>query len=227
EIVLREVTGLMIDGHRVRGVHTQSGDIFGDMVVVAAGEWSSRFGDWLEFDVPVRPLKGERLMLRYGGPPLPVLISSPKRGHMISRLDGLLSVGSTGGRDYDRKEPLPEYESNSGPTESARLELLQRAVDVFPELEDAELVEQLAGSRPLSPDRLPIIGPVPGWDGVMLATGHSTKGIHLGPITGRIVSELIVRKGNEVRADMDAFLPDRFAALAAEDIRAAGRGVEE
>ncbi|MCH8064082.1 MAG: FAD-dependent oxidoreductase, partial [Chloroflexi bacterium] len=42
EIVLREVTGLMIDGHRVRGVHTQSGDIFGDMVVVAAGEWSSR-----------------------------------------------------------------------------------------------------------------------------------------------------------------------------------------
>ena len=227
ELLLREVTGLIIDGRRVTGVHTQSGAIFGDLVVVAAGEWSSHFGKWLEFNVPVRPLKGERLMLRYGGPPLPVLISSPKRGHMISRLDGLLSVGSTGGRDYDRREPLSKYESARGPTESARLELFQRAVEVFPELVDAELVEQLAGSRPLSPDRLPIIGPVPGWDGIMLATGHSTKGIHLGPITGRIISEWITRKRVKVQVDIDAFLPDRFATLAVEDIRAAGRGVEE
>ena len=227
ELVLREVTGLIIDGHRATGVRTRSGDILGDTVVVAAGEWSSRFGEWLEFNVPVGPLKGERLMLRYGGSPLQVLISSPKRGHMISRLDGLLSVGSTGGRDYDRKEPPSKYESFGGPTESARLELLQRAVDVFPDLENAELVEQLAGSRPLSPDHLPIIGPVPGWDGVMLATGHSTKGIHLGPITGRIVSELILGKSIDVQVDIEAFLPDRFEALEVEDIRAAGRGVEE
>ena len=227
EIVLREVTGLKIDGDRVTGVQTSTGNVYGDVVVVAAGEWSSRFGKWLGFDVPVRPLKGERLMLRYSGPPLPVLISSPKRGHMISRLDGLLSVGSTGGRDYDRREPYSDHESDSGPTDSARLELLQRAIDVFPELVDAELVDHLAGSRPLSPDRLPIIGPVPGWDGIMLATGHSTKGIHLGPITGRIISERIMQKGVKVPVDIEEFLPDRFANQTDEDVQLVDRGVEE
>ena len=128
---------------------------------MAAGTWSRAFTPWLGFPVPVRPMKGERLLLNYPGEPLPVLISSPKRGHMISRMDGLTSVGSTGGRDYDQKELFWGEEFDRQPTETARLELLHRAIDVFPDLERAELVQQLAGSRPLSPDGKPIIGPGP------------------------------------------------------------------
>jgi glycine/D-amino acid oxidase-like deaminating enzyme len=227
EVVLREVVGLLTDNSRVTGVRTTSGDISADMVVVAAGEWSSVFGDWLGYPVPVRPLKGERLMLKFDGPPLPVLISSPKRGHMISRLDGLLSVGSTGGRDYDQATLFSAKESDTRPTEAAKLELLQRAIDVFPALRDAELVQQLAGSRPLSPDRMPIIGTVPGWDGIMLATGHTTKGIHLGPITGRIIASWILQGRPEVDFDISPFLPDRFADMTETDFRFSGLNVEE
>jgi glycine oxidase len=227
EIVLREVVGLLTDNSRVTGVRTTSGDISAGMVVVAAGEWSSVFGDWLGYPVPVRPLKGERLMLRFDGPPLPVLISSPKRGHMISRLDGILSVGSTGGRDYDQATLFAKRESDTRPTEAAKLELLQRAIDVFPALRDAELVQQLAGSRPLSPDRMPIIGPVPGWDGIMLATGHTTKGIHLGPITGRIIASWILQGRPDVDFDVSEFLPDRFADMTEVDFRFSGQNVEE
>ena len=181
-ILYREVTGLVTSGSTISGVKTASEDIPCGTVVVAAGTWSRAFTPWLGFPVPVRPMKGERLLLNYPGEPLPVLISSPKRGHMISRMDGLTSVGSTGGRDYDQKELFWGEEFDRQPTESARLELLQRAIDVFPDLERAELVQQLAGSRPLSPDSKPIIGPVPGREGVLLATGHTTKGIHLEPI---------------------------------------------
>jgi glycine oxidase len=227
EIQLREVTGLLADRGRVLGVRTSSGKFFGDAVVVAAGTWSRAFGEWLNFPVPVRALKGERLMLRYQGDPLPVLISSPKRGHMISRLDGLLSVGSTGGRDYDRQELFWGEEFDRRPTEAAKVELLQRAIDVFPALEDAELVYQLAGSRPLSPDRMPIIGPVPGWEGVMLATGHTTKGIHLGPITGRIIADYTLKGSTDVPVDMGPFLPGRFANLAHADFYASSQRVEE
>ena len=92
-IVHREVTGLIASGSAISGVKTASGDIRCDAVVVAAGTWSRVFTPWLDFPVPVRPMKGERLLLNYPGEPLPVLISSPKRGHMISRLDGLTSVG--------------------------------------------------------------------------------------------------------------------------------------
>ena len=224
---LREVTGLLTRGSRVVGVDTATGEVSCDTVVIAAGTWSPRLGEFLDFSIPVTHLKGERLMLRYGGAPLPVLISSPKRGHMISRLDGLLSVGSTGGRDYDQEDLFRGEEFDRQPTEAAKIELLQRAIDVFPDLEEAELVHHLAGSRPLSPDRMPIIGPVPGWDGVVLATGHSTKGIHLGPLTGRVVAEYIHSGRCQVPSLMEAFLPQRFAALAGADFHASGRLVEE
>jgi glycine oxidase len=226
DIQLRGVTGV-VGNSRVTGVRTTSGEFYCNTVVVAAGTWSHMFEKWLGFPVPVRPLKGERLMLRYGGEPLSVLISSPKRGHMISRLDGLLSVGSTGGRDYDHKELFLGEEYDRQPTETAKVELLQRAIDVFPALEDAKLVQQLAGSRPLSPDRQPIIGPVPGWEGIMLATGHTTKGIHLGPITGRIIADYVIEGSTDAVANMESFLPDRFASRAKTDFYASGQHVEE
>jgi len=227
ELQLRPVTGFLGDSSRVTGVRTATGDIECGTVVMAAGTWSSSFGDALHFPIPVRPLKGERLILRFGGPPLPVLISSPKRGHMISRLAGVLSVGSTGGRDYDQNNLFLGEEYDSVPTETAKLELLQRAIDDLPELESAELVEQLAGSRPLSPDRMPIIGPVPGVEGIVLATGHSTKGIHLGPITGRIVAEYIQAGCSPISPEMEIYLPSRFATASAIDFHASGKLVEE
>ena len=227
-ILYREVTGLVTSGPTISGVRTASGDIHcGTVVVVAAGTWSRAFTPWLDFPVPVRPMKGERLLLNYPGEPLPVLISSPKRGHMISRTDGFTSVGSTGGRDYDQKELFWGEEFDRQPTETARLELPRRAIDVFPDLERAELVQQLAGSRPLSPDSKPIIGPVPGWEGVLLATGHTTKGIHLGPITGRIIADYICRGSTQVVSDMSEFLPDRFADFADADFLSAAQAAEE
>ena len=226
-ILYREVTGLIASGSQISGVRTASGDVHCGTVVVAAGTWSRAFTPWLGFPVPVRPMKGERLLLNYPGEPLPVLISSPKRGHMISRTDGFTSVGSTGGRDYDQKELFWGEEFDRQPTSTARLELLQRAVDVFPDLERAELVQQLAGSRPLSPDSKPIIGPVPGLEGVLLATGHTTKGIHLGPITGRIITDYISHGSTQVNSDMSEFLPDRFADFADADFLPATQAVEE
>ena len=226
-IVNREVTGLVTSGPTISGVKTASEEIHCGTVVVAAGTWSRAFTPWLDFPVPVRPLKGERLLLNYPGEPLSVLISSPKRGHMISRMDGFTSVGSTGGRDYDQKEIFWGEEFDRQPTATARLELLQRAIDVFPDLERAELVQQLAGSRPLSPDSKPIIGPVPGREGVLLATGHTTKGIHLGPITGRIIADYICRGSTQVVSDMSQLLPDRFADFADADFLSAAQAAEE
>ncbi len=227
DLLYREVIGLVTSGTTVTGVRTAAGDIHCAAVVVAAGTWSRVFTPWLGFPVPVRPMKGERLLLNYPGEPLPVLISSPKRGHMISRTDGFTSVGSTGGRDYDQKELFWSEEFDRQPTETARLELLRRALDVFPDLGRAELVQQLAGSRPLSPDSKPIIGPVPGWKGVLLATGHTTKGIHLGPITARIITDYVCRGATQAVSNMDEFLPDRFADFADADFLPSAQAVEE
>ena len=227
QTINRKATGLVSEGNRITGVRTDAGDIACDTVVISAGLWSPLFQKDLDFPVPVGALKGERVLLKYDGDPLQVLISSPKRGHMISRLDGYLSVGSTGGRDYDQDQLYQGEDMDRVPTETARLEIMQRAIDVFPDLENAALVEQLAGSRPLSPDRHPIIGPVPGKDGVVLATGHTTKGIHLGPSTAKAVMEYIRGGCKRVPPSIDLFLPDRFAGMTQADFQTAGLNVDE
>ena len=227
ELMQRQVRGLVSEGSRVTGVKLERDEVHCDTVVLAMGAWSAEASSWLDFSVPVTHLKGERLMLRYKGEPLPVLISSPKRGHMISRMDGYLSVGSTGGRDYDQKDLFLGMEFDRQPTETARMDIMQRAIDVFPSLEEAELVEQLAGSRPLSPDRLPIIGPVPGMEGVMLATGHTTKGIHLALVTGKALADRVLRGSTDLPVDMNTFLPDRFTNAPTPDFQSSSQNVEE
>jgi len=227
QTINRNVTGLLSEKNRITGVQTEQGDISCGAVVVAAGLWSPSFQRDLDFPIPVGALKGERLLLKYDGNPLQVLISSPKRGHMISRLDGFLSVGSTGGRDYDQDQLYQGADMDRVPTETARVEIMQRAIDVFPDLENALLFEQLAGSRPLSPDRIPIIGPVPGKEGVVLATGHTTKGIHLGPSTAKVVTQYIQGGCKQVPLSMELFLPERFAGMTETDFQTAGLNVDE
>jgi glycine oxidase len=227
QILSRTVTSLVRSGARVTGVVCGSEIISCGTVVLAPGPWADACADWLQFPVPVSPMKGERLLLSYAGAPLPCIISSPARGHMITRLDGLWSVGSTGGRDYDDRDAFSGVEFDRQPTEKAKFELIQRALDVLPDLAGADVVEQLAGSRPLSVDRKPIIGAVPGLDGVLLATGHSTKGIHLAPITARIIATHIFGDKPAFTFNPDTFAPARFAEMKSPDFHDAGQGVDE
>ena len=56
---------------------------------------------------------------------------------------------------------------------------------------------------------LPIIGRVPGWDNVYLATGAGKKGILLSPGIGKSVADLMTQ--GETRLSIGSFSPDRFA----------------
>jgi glycine oxidase len=212
-LLLRRVTGLRRTGDRVSAVSFEGGEVACGQVVLAMGLWAAEAQDWLNVPIPVTRVWGERLLLDFPQEPLPVLISSPRRGHMISRLDGLLSVGSTAGRDFD--DPLAQQNDASQmwlakPTEAALIELMRRALDVVPAVENASVVQQLAGYRPWSPDRLPLIGELADDPNVYLATGHGTKGIHLAAATGKIVRDLVLDHTSDFK-EVEVFSPARFA----------------
>ncbi len=211
DVQLRKVTGLKHSNNKVTGVEYDGGSIECQSVVLAMGAWSNVCQEWLDFPIPVRPLKGERILLDFDAPPLPALLTSPKRGHLLTLADGHWSVGSTGGRDYDKVGGYLGHEFDMTTTEKAKLELMERGIYVLPELENARIFQQMAGSRPASPDRMPIIGPVPGWEGIYLAMGHTTSGIHLAPITARMIRDSILKGSPQESFDTTAFLPDRFA----------------
>jgi glycine oxidase len=220
-MVTGEATGLVRKAGRVVGVEHRHGTIACDHVVLAAGAWVGRAAEWLGTPVPVRPLHGEVLHVRLRGDPVQAFILTARHGPILPKRDGTLMVGSVGGvtmsgMDVDAKhvfDPLDDTPPNFDevPTQAGRDTMIERAVRVMPALAEAELTAHLAGVRPLSADRMPLIGPVPGLEGAWLATGHGTKGIHLAPVTARMIADYLTRGRPDPDIPAEAFLPERFA----------------
>ena len=211
EFLTRKATGLEIQKGKVTGVSYPSGLIPCGAVVLAMGAWSNAASEWLGFPVPVRPLKGETIRVRHPDP-FPHEIHRTSGGGAAPRKDGLLSIGATGANRFaDTDDDLVRLEFDARGTPEGRDFILKRSVYVVPDLERAEVVDHLAGPRPLSADGMPIIGPVPGLEGAYIATGHRNKGIHLAPITGKIITDFIIQGRTEVTTPLDIFLPERFA----------------
>jgi len=70
--------------------------------------------------------------------------------------------------------------------------ILAGAQAVYPALAGAEVLRAWAGLRPYTSDGLPLLGPVPGVEELLVATGHHRNGILLAPITAQLLRELIV-----------------------------------
>ena len=205
-----EVTGLLHEGDRVTGIQTTVGDIPAGRVVLAAGPWSGIARHlykkpWatpggppaiVQMKLPVRGVKGQRILLRLPGfmPRCPVRNSEV---YVVPRLGGNILVAST----------REEGRSDERVTAEGIATLVSGAMRSFPLLGDAAFVSGRAGVRPATPDGRPIIGPVPGVEGLVVATGHDAVGIMLSPGTAELVAQYLL-DGND--APMQPFSASRF-----------------
>jgi glycine oxidase len=135
--------------------------------------------------LPVRPVKGQMLLTKLPPGALPHMILH-KDQYLVPRVDGHLLIGST----------MEEAGFDTGVTAEAVSLLRKRAAEMLPALADAPILGSWAGLRPATPDRMPYLGPVPGFDGLLVATGHFRNGILLGPLTGRLIAEAIHAASN-------------------------------
>ena len=180
-----EVTGLRYDGDRITGVETTTGGIAAGQVVLAAGPWSGLGGRWAGpgglLDLPVRGVKGQRILLRQPGF-LPRSATHNFVGYVAPRLDGNVLVAST--REEGRFDERVTAEGIAA--------LVSVAVRSFPSLAGAAFVGGRAGVRPATPDGRPIIGLAPGVEGLTVATGHDAVGIMLSPGTAELVAQYLL-----------------------------------
>ena len=65
------------------------------------------------------------------------------------------------------------------------------------------------GLRPVTPDHLPLLGPVPAVRNAYIAAGHGATGLQLGPYSGKLLADLI--GGRPVNEAMAALAPTRFS----------------
>jgi glycine oxidase len=169
--------GVVVTSVRTGGVDTTEGRLSADHVVVAAGAWSG-----LLTGLPVRPVKGQRLLVRHAGRPLG-MTAFGDHCYLVPKAGGHVLVGGT-------EEPGAGFDTRV--TLDAVGRLSRAAGGLWPALGGAELVEAWAGLRPATPDRLPVLGRLPGFERVWVASGHYRNGILLSALTARLMAEAIV-----------------------------------
>ncbi len=179
-----EVEAIEPQGGFVRGIRTSAGDFQADHYVLATGAW---FRDLLP--LPVHPLKGQILSLKV---PIDNYQPSLQRViygsgiYLVPRRDGRLLVGAT-------SEDVGWTPHN---TPAAIHTLLERAMRLYPQLQDWPIQECWWGFRPTTPDKLPILGSSP-LENLSLATGHHRNGILLAPVTALLLADLIVQQKSD------------------------------
>jgi glycine oxidase len=194
-----EAVGLQSSGGRVTGVQLLQGEIIAtETVVLAMGPWSQQAAAWVGLKIPVYPVRGQLLELLVPDPQLQASLSYGGN-YLLHKADGITQAGTT----YERDSGFVNHTTSEG------LEaIMNAALQMAPSLEDAQVVTHVSGLRPASGDSLPLIGPIPGWQGVYMVSGHDRKGMGLSPVSTRIIADLVAKGHNSV--PIEAFDPGRF-----------------
>jgi glycine oxidase len=188
------VGGLRREGSRITGVHLQGRDLGAEMTVLATGAWTRLLGDGIGATLPTRPIKGQ--LIAFANAPLrPSRVVSGHGGYVRPRPDGTTIVAAT-------EEDVGFDRRVTGEGIAWVLELTRV---LCPVLLQGELAETWTGLRPGSETGDPLIGPVPGCEGLWVCAGHFRTGAKEAPATAALVAEALAT--SETPALLRAFDP--------------------
>lgn len=197
-VVTGDARQILLTGRKATGLRLADGQRLPvERLVLAAGAWSGRLARDLGLRIPVAALQGYHHQLPRPGARLnrPVLYANG--GFVLTPLTCGLRIGGT--IEVAGHDPRPNF---------ARAGILAaKAQAILPGL-DTSGGTQWMGPRPFMPDTLPVIGPSPRQDNVILAFGHGQVGQTLGATTGRIVADLVT--GRRPALDLAPYRPTRF-----------------
>jgi D-amino-acid dehydrogenase len=168
------------------------------MVVLAMGPWSGDLTAKLGYSLPLEVKRGYHM--HYAAMPGATLnhpVLDAEVGYMITPM--VRGIRLTTGVELGFRD------SPKTPVQLQAVEPVARNVFPFGERLDPE---PWLGRRPCTPDMMPVIGPAPRHKNLWFAFGHAHHGLTLGPITGRLIAELIT--GAIPTVDLRPFRADRF-----------------
>jgi D-amino-acid dehydrogenase len=198
--LLNADASLQMAGSRVAGVTIAGETIGADAVVLCGGAWTRQHMLQFGVSIVVEPQRGQIMHLRLPGVETgawPVVL--PYTDHyLLSFDDSRVVIGATRetGSGFD-------YRLTAGGV----AEVLREGLGVAPGLADATVIETRIGFRPLTADRKPLLGPIPGVDGLVIGTGLGSNGLTMGPYAGRALAQLVL--GQEPGLDFSRYDPLR------------------
>lgn len=193
-----EVIDLSTENDRIIKVTTNKNYYSPEEVVLAAGTWSDNLSKKLKIKLPIQAGKGYRINVpRPTGITIPAILMEAK-------------VAVTPMAEYTRFAGTMEFSGINDVIRKQRVEAIANATtEFYPEIKisEAEKLDAKSGLRPVSPDGLPYIGKSSSLKNLTVATGHAMMGWSLGPVTGKLVSEIISDKKTSM--DINGFSPNR------------------
>jgi D-amino-acid dehydrogenase len=196
-----DVSGWKISEGRLRAASTTRGEFEADEFVVCGGSWSPGIVRDLGLRIPIQAGKGYSLTLPRP-PQLPRLCSIFTEARLaVTPMGASLRIGGT----------MEIAGLNESITNVRVQGIIKSVPKYFPRFSAADFsgVQPWRGLRPCSPDGLPYIGRTGKFANLTLATGHAMMGLSLGPITGRLVAEILA--GEKTSIDIALLNPDRYA----------------
>jgi len=190
-----------IEAGRVVGVRTPAGVLPAGAVVIAGGAWSSSLAERAGLYVPVRPQRGQLVHLELTGTDTsnwPIVLGFG-RHYLLSFAPSRIVAGAT-------REQGSGYAAVN--TAGGLHGVLEQALQLAPGLARARLLEARGGLRPVSPDGMPVLGASPALPNLYVATGHGGYGLEVGPYSGALVADVLLRRSAAV--DIGPFDPARF-----------------
>ncbi|MEM7531180.1 MAG: FAD-dependent oxidoreductase [Chloroflexota bacterium] len=196
-----EVTGVERDGNRITAVETSNGTMIPNEVVLAAGAWSSIVAKKVGAPILMEPAKGYSMTVKRRsetqGPSRPISVDDSKVA--ITPL----------GREHFRFSSTLELSGFDLSINQKRLAVNRQTLQtVLPDMDNLDVEETWAGYRPMTPDGLPYIGRSERVDNLIFATGHGMLGITHGPLTGKLVTEILT--GQEPSVKLEPMRPERY-----------------
>ena len=215
------VESIITEAGRVRGVIAGSRRLEAAAVVVAAGPWTPELldpdGRWR----PIRSFWGVVVELELPAPPRHVLEAAGiedaiapgalRAARTADETEGVVdfSLVTAGGRSALGSTFLPVEPDPA----SFVARLVAGGATWVPAIPTAAVRGVRACARPVALDGRPLVGPVPGVDGLFVAAGHGPWGISTGPASGAHVAALALGDRDGLPASLSAALdPARFGA---------------
>lgn len=182
--ILRQsaAVGLSVSGDRVRGVALQDGSYLEcSSVVLATGAWTLRImSEWLGYDLPVEAHGLQKVHINLGSAaPLNCAVRW-NSVNIVCRRDGLVHAGS-------KFDPAG---FDTTPTDDVRDWLLAQVAAIMPGFQPSG-VETIAAFAASTPNRIPLVGQLPGTDGVYLAV-PSTDGFLMAALLAEMTTNLMI-----------------------------------
>jgi len=183
---------------RITRVHTTRGALSPKQIILAAGSWSPYVVRELKLRIPIQAAKGYSVTLENTdvAPRLPLLFGEARV--VVNPLENALRLAGTlemAGMDFSFN--------------SRRVNTIRRSSSAYlPGLDTAKVIEIWHGLRPCTPDGLPILSRSNDFSNLIIAAGHAMLGMSLGPITGKLVAQLVGEEQTDV--DISPFGVSRF-----------------